>query len=469
MLHNVLRTIDNKKNNCCVYEIDYPPCNGKACAKVLNAFSIKEINGFIKETNHLSRVNSYPLALTYYESYLFEENGERKLCIVTELCEKGNLLSDLKNRAKNNRRFSDQEFIGIVKDFVNFFSTLQEINISHRDIKPENIFLTMDGKLKIGDFGSASLIMYQVDFTIAGSPHYLSPELRKGYERYLSGIGAIRINHNPFKSDVYSLGLVFLYMQTLKKIKENFENLNKLPLLLKKRLNLIKNVKIKEVLSKMLEIPNEIRPDFKQLKKIVDQTFNDNLCNSCWEICEKNSKKCKNCGLGYHSECVLKNECLVCRSPVFSVCLACQEEFIFNTVCGHSLCSDCRVKNNECSQCIGFKLINFDQKPQIGLPYQYSCHSCDKEMGISLNKDFYYCNECNIKYCAVCKGQYHNKSQCSLQENLTPIVCVCGKKCSKRPFELFFECESCIYVCLVCFNSFNKTHIDCSKHFQMNL
>lgn len=77
--------------------------------------------------------------------------------------------------------------------------------IIHRDIKPQNIMLLEDGRIKVADFGIASLqseIETDSDETI-GSVHYIAPEQARG--------GAPDV-----RSDIYSLGIVMYEMLTAK-------------------------------------------------------------------------------------------------------------------------------------------------------------------------------------------------------------------------------------------------------------
>ena len=71
--------------------------------------------------------------------------------------------------------------------------------IVHRDIKPENILLDREGRVKIADFGIASLIGSGAEHT--GTPPYMSPEQSEG------GVTDERV-------DVYALGVVLYEMLT---------------------------------------------------------------------------------------------------------------------------------------------------------------------------------------------------------------------------------------------------------------
>lgn len=77
--------------------------------------------------------------------------------------------------------------------------------ILHRDIKSGNIFLTINGLVKLGDFGIAKCLKSSLEKakTVVGTPYYLSPEI---------------IQNLPysFKSDIWSLGVLLYEMCCLK-------------------------------------------------------------------------------------------------------------------------------------------------------------------------------------------------------------------------------------------------------------
>jgi len=49
----------------------------------------------------------------------------------------------------------------------------------YADLKTANVFLTVDGVLKIGDFGISRILTDTLDqaSTVIGTPYYLSPEI----------------------------------------------------------------------------------------------------------------------------------------------------------------------------------------------------------------------------------------------------------------------------------------------------
>ena len=77
-----------------------------------------------------------------------------------------------------------------------------EQHIIHRDIKPQNMLISMDGKVKVADFGIARAVSSQtMNSTVVGSVHYISPEQARG-------------GYSDERSDLYSLGITMFEMVT---------------------------------------------------------------------------------------------------------------------------------------------------------------------------------------------------------------------------------------------------------------
>jgi NIMA (never in mitosis gene a)-related kinase len=83
---------------------------------------------------------------------------------------------------------------------------VHERKIIHTDLKPENIFKTKSGIIKLGDFGSSTVLQKTIGqaATDIDNPLYISPEILKG-ENY------------DASTDIWSLGVTFYELCALKK------------------------------------------------------------------------------------------------------------------------------------------------------------------------------------------------------------------------------------------------------------
>ena len=157
---------------------------------------------------------------------------------------------------------------------------LQSMGIAHRDIKPENIILVSLEPLdyKICDVGVGTDTSNDSNQTktrtLIGTLAFISQELLQNFKEK-----KLQSQYNPFKTDVYSLGLCLIYFLTQRKYtsSERLEMNNELfHLKLRKQ---IKELKMKytsipslsKVLKFMLLSPLESRPDFILLQKLLEE------------------------------------------------------------------------------------------------------------------------------------------------------------------------------------------------------
>ncbi|ELR18227.1 Ser/Thr kinase STK, putative [Acanthamoeba castellanii str. Neff] len=93
------------------------------------------------------------------------------------------------------------------RDLVRGLQFLHGEGIVHRDIKPGNLMLTLNGSLKISDFGVAELLQSFDDPSYSpksqGSPAFQPPEVASGAERF-SGV----------KGDIWAAGITLYYVVT---------------------------------------------------------------------------------------------------------------------------------------------------------------------------------------------------------------------------------------------------------------
>lgn len=85
------------------------------------------------------------------------------------------------------------------------FTHIHSRNVIHRDLTPNNIMLSIDGRVKLVDFGNARAFFYDGanSMTVALKPGYAPLEQYQHHG-----------NHGPW-TDIYSLGMVMYYALTL--------------------------------------------------------------------------------------------------------------------------------------------------------------------------------------------------------------------------------------------------------------
>mmetsp|Transcript_16942 Transcript_16942/g.25426 ORF Transcript_16942/g.25426 Transcript_16942/m.25426 type:complete len:455 (+) Transcript_16942:1829-3193(+) len=98
------------------------------------------------ELRALTEIRSSPFCIEYFKSW--EHDGS--LCILLELCDRGTLEEYL-----ISRELSENTIWAFSADLALGVSHIHSRGIVHLDLKPANIFLSSNGKLKIGDFGIA--------------------------------------------------------------------------------------------------------------------------------------------------------------------------------------------------------------------------------------------------------------------------------------------------------------------------
>ncbi|GJJ70101.1 hypothetical protein EMPS_02450 [Entomortierella parvispora] len=100
---------------------------------------------------------------------------------------------------------SDASVLDAMVQIISALAHSHSRQVFHRDLKPENILVAGDGSLKLADFGLATKERVSTDFG-CGSSFYMAPEQQP---RTSAG----RRPYSPSKSDVWSLGIIFLNLR----------------------------------------------------------------------------------------------------------------------------------------------------------------------------------------------------------------------------------------------------------------
>ena len=178
---------------------------------------------------------------------------------------------EINERQMKNKFYSEDELINILNQLTSALVYLQKNNISHRDIKAQNILVFENNIYKIADFGEAKQFKRKNDIlsTLRGTELYMSPLLFNGLQKRI-----FDIKHNPFKSDVFSLGMCLLFASTLRiknlcKIRDCVDDV-KLQIYLMKVVSQKYSLKFVKLLNQMLCNREESRPDFYELENILE-------------------------------------------------------------------------------------------------------------------------------------------------------------------------------------------------------
>ena len=148
---------------------------------------------FLREAQSIARIN-HPNVVSVLD---FGESHENPFLVMEYV--PGRSIDEMTGSPMDPKRAT-----AIVAQAADAAGAAHAQGVVHRDIKPANILLTEDERVKLVDFGIASLEnvdrITQTGTTI-GSPHYISPEQATG-EKATS------------RSDVYSLGIVLFELLT---------------------------------------------------------------------------------------------------------------------------------------------------------------------------------------------------------------------------------------------------------------
>ena len=154
------------------------------------------VDGITKEFNIMSQLKGESTIVSYEDHEVREHTDG----IGWDIFIRMELLTPLLQYTANYP-LSRNDIIRLGIDICSALELCRKNAIIHRDIKPENIFVSKNGRFKLGDFGIAKNIDKTTsELTKTGTYTYMAPEVYKG-EAYGASV------------DIYSLGIV-LYNYT---------------------------------------------------------------------------------------------------------------------------------------------------------------------------------------------------------------------------------------------------------------
>ena len=184
-------------------------------------------------------------------------------------------ISDWGKQIQNNKIFfNEKTLIKILKNCSAGLSIMQYKNIAHRDIKPQNILIMKNGNYVFCDFDECIFVKKAYgSFDIRGTEMFMSPILINSVFS-----GNKKAKFNIYKSDVYSLGLCFVYA-----ITKEFDILNKIRKCSNDEMNknlILNNIAGEEeysdhfisIIMQMISFNEKDRVDCIQLNSLVNES-----------------------------------------------------------------------------------------------------------------------------------------------------------------------------------------------------
>eukprot|EP01138_Halocafeteria_seosinensis_P000585 gb/GECG01000600.1/.p1 GENE.gb/GECG01000600.1/~~gb/GECG01000600.1/.p1 ORF type:complete len:1074 (+),score=143.16 gb/GECG01000600.1/:1-3222(+) len=171
--------------------------------KKIQIFDMMDEKSREKCFREISLVNSlgHQNIIAYLESFIVN----KELILAFEYAEAGDLKRQLRKAREREARFDERVIWRYFAQIADAVAHMHERRVMHRDLKPANIFLTRDGKVKVGDLGLGRFLSEHTleAFSKVGTPLYMSPEVLqgKGYE---------------WSSDVWSLGCLLYELAMLR-------------------------------------------------------------------------------------------------------------------------------------------------------------------------------------------------------------------------------------------------------------
>lgn len=210
--------LEKEKNNCEILEVEFifwsPGCN-KPRSAVLKVIQ-KDTKYSETELKHL--VYASRLHTGFLQIYHFFEDFAN-VYIFMEYCQNGSL-KNYQEMKMLNARWTDLQLLHRMHEIVKPLMKLHVSGIAHRDLKLENIFVTVDGTLKLSDFGlSRKVEQNQLSQTYGGTQAYMSPQLSKKV--------AVEKLQND-KDDIWAVGVTFYKLATVDNLHPDIASLSEI-------------------------------------------------------------------------------------------------------------------------------------------------------------------------------------------------------------------------------------------------
>ncbi|XP_067279676.1 serine/threonine-protein kinase 10 [Pseudorasbora parva] len=187
-----------------------------AAAKVIETKSEEELEDYVVEIDILASCN-HQYIVKLLDAFFYDNN----LSIMIEFCAGGAVDATM---LELDRGLQEPQIRVICKQMLEALQYLHSMKIIHRDLKAGNILLTLDGDIKLADFGvsAKNTKTLQRRDSFIGTPYWMAPEV----------VMCETMKDAPYdyKADIWSLGITLI---ELAQIEPPHHELNPMRVLLK--------------------------------------------------------------------------------------------------------------------------------------------------------------------------------------------------------------------------------------------
>ncbi|XP_036294830.1 STE20-like serine/threonine-protein kinase isoform X1 [Pipistrellus kuhlii] len=199
-----------------VYKAQNKETNVLAAAKVIDTKTEEELEDYMVEIDILASCD-HPNIVKLLDAFYYENN----LWILIEFCAGGAVDAVM---LELERPLTESQIQVVCKQTLEALNYLHDNKIIHRDLKAGNILFTLDGDIKLADFGvsAKNTRTIQRRDSFIGTPYWMAPEV----------VMCETSKDRPYdyKADVWSLGITLIEMA---EIEPPHHELNPMRVLLK--------------------------------------------------------------------------------------------------------------------------------------------------------------------------------------------------------------------------------------------
>ncbi|XP_016972130.1 serine/threonine-protein kinase 10 isoform X1 [Drosophila rhopaloa] len=179
-----------------VYKAQHKEQKRFAAAKMCQLEDEENLSDHMVEIDILSEIK-HPNVVELYEAFSLDD----KLWMLIEYCDGGALDSIM---VELEKPLTEPQIAYVCKHMTEGLTFLHRNKVIHRDLKAGNVLLTMEGGVKLADFGVSAKNKHtmQKHDTFIGTPYWMAPEL----------VLCETFRDNPYdhKVDIWSLGITLI-------------------------------------------------------------------------------------------------------------------------------------------------------------------------------------------------------------------------------------------------------------------